>query len=204
VERSTTGREQQQHKETKTMVNRPKGKLFALFAVFAAIGLITASGAFTSVQADRTMDVSVVGDASANLGLSDAGQGYVDTGGDAIKVDLSNVNLNADTDFGAVLSITNNGPSGQTLYVQIATQNSSTSYTSSDLFEDANSLDPQFTNSIGTDIEGGDSTTGGDQLSIDSGNSTDVHITLSVPSSTSTGSFSGSIIIEASDSDLTA
>lgn len=186
------------------MVTKPQGKLFALLAVFAAIGLITATGAFTSVQADRTVSVTVAGDASANLALSDAGNGYVDTSGDTIEIDFgsSGANINADTDFGAVLNITNNGPN--TVNVQIATKASQTSFTSSNLFEDDHSLNPEFTNSTGANIEGGDNTTGGNQLTLSPGASANVHVTLTVPSGTSPGTFNGSVVIHASTSDLTA
>ena len=184
------------------MVNRPKGKLFALLAVFVAIGLITASGAFTSVQAERSMDVAVVGDASANLQLEDAGEGYVDTSGDTISIDLSGVNINADTDFGGVLTITNTLASGD-VYVQIATQASQTSYTSSNLFEDdVSAVDPQFTDGT-NNIEGGDSVTGGNELVISNGAAADVEMTISVDSGTTPTTFTGQIVIHASDSSLT-
>ncbi|MFB6360163.1 MAG: hypothetical protein ABEH59_02465 [Halobacteriales archaeon] len=183
------------------MTNRPKGKLFALLAIFAAIGIVTATGAFTSVQAERTMDISVVGDASANLALTDAGNGYVDTSGNQISLSFNEVNIRADTDFGAVLDITNNGPNQ--VYVQIATKASQTSYTSSDLFEDANSINPQFLDGPnGANIEGGDVDSGGSQLTIASGNTATVYVTLSVGSITPT-SFSGNIVIEANTNDLT-
>lgn len=186
------------------MANRPKGKLFALLAIFVAIGLITATGAFTSVQAQRTMTVSVAGDGSALLGLADAGQGYVNESGDTITIDFGNngVNINADTDFGAVLNVTNNGAS--TVNVQIATHAANTSFTSTNLFEDDHSLDPEFTDASGNNIEGGDVDSGGNQITLTSGASADVHVTISVPAGQSPGSFSGDIVIVASTNDLTA
>lgn len=78
-------------------MTRPKGKLIALIAIFAAIGLVTASGAFTSVQADRTVTVNVAGDASALLQL-EPGQNpdYADasSGGGELSIDISSSNSN--------------------------------------------------------------------------------------------------------------
>ncbi len=183
------------------MRKKPRGKLFALLAIFAAIGLVTASGAFTSVQAERTMSVAVVGDASADLQLTDAGNGYVTNTGGEISIDFSNVNLRADTDFGAVLNITNNGPND--VNVQIATDKGNTTYTSDDLFENNNSINPQFTDGSGNNIEGGDDSTGGSQLFIPTGTGADVNVTISVSGST-TDTFNGLIVIHASTNDLTS
>jgi hypothetical protein len=51
-------------------MKKPKGKLFALLVIFAALVLVAASGAFTSVQAERTAQVDVASDADAFLALS--------------------------------------------------------------------------------------------------------------------------------------
>jgi len=109
---------------------RPKGKLFALLVVFTAIGLVTATGAFTTVQADRTAQVNVAGDSAALLAIqpneSNGGNGvdgsnYVQTG-DTITIDFdgtddsdlgnegaNGLNGNAKTVFGSLLNITNQG-----------------------------------------------------------------------------------------------
>ncbi|SNR57301.1 hypothetical protein SAMN06264855_1172 [Halorubrum vacuolatum] len=47
----------------------PQGKLLALALVFAAVIGLAGTGAFTTVEADRTADVEVAGDAEALLGL---------------------------------------------------------------------------------------------------------------------------------------
>jgi len=99
---------------------RPKGKLFALLAVFAAIGLVAASGAFTSVEADRTAQVNVSGDSSALLELSEPSEideGAVDIGADGeATIDLtsdelsaSGLNPNATTALTPLLNVTNQG-----------------------------------------------------------------------------------------------
>jgi len=106
-----------------------KGKLLALFAVFAAIGLVTATGAFTTVSAERTTTVNVAGDSSALLqlqpaagpnGLSGEGQsaqaGYARINNGQLEINIagwgnqgSGVNLNAETDIERVFTVTNQG-----------------------------------------------------------------------------------------------
>jgi hypothetical protein len=118
---------------------RPKGKLFALFAVFAAIGLVTASGAFTTVQADRTAEVDVAGDANALLALSpgqDSGSNssnadaYVaqNGGNGTIEISLngdfsdespSGINNNATTVVNQLIEVQNQG--SQTIHLRVET-----------------------------------------------------------------------------------
>jgi hypothetical protein len=88
-----------------------KGKLFVLLAIIGAIGLVTATGAFGSVTAQRVADVSVSGDDAALLGLqagSGFGSSYV-TGTDEISIDLTNVNTNSTSEFPNAINITNRG-----------------------------------------------------------------------------------------------
>jgi hypothetical protein len=114
---------------------RPKGKLFALFAVFAAIGLVTASGAFTTVTAERTATVETAGDGAALLAIQPAdtenGQSYarvqdgefeINTAGDFaddVSSDPSGVNIEAVTEVDEVMNITNQG--SQTITIKIET-----------------------------------------------------------------------------------
>jgi hypothetical protein len=101
---------------------KPKGKLFALVAVFAAIGLVTATGAFTSVQAQRTADVNVAGDANALLQLTPASPHASIGGNGQLSIAVDNLNNDARTDLGPVFNITNNGDDEVT--VQIADESS--------------------------------------------------------------------------------
>jgi len=48
---------------------RPKSKLAILVALFAGVGVLAATAAFDTVEADRTADVETAGDAEALLGL---------------------------------------------------------------------------------------------------------------------------------------
>jgi hypothetical protein len=101
----------------------PKGKLFALLAVFAAIGMVAATGAFTSVEAERTVSVDTAGDSSALLGLSanstSANGAFATTDGDSeLQIDVSNANQDATTTLNSVFDITNNGEQEVGVYIQ--------------------------------------------------------------------------------------
>jgi hypothetical protein len=99
---------------------RPKGKLFALLAVFAAIGLVAASGAFTTVEADRTASVDVTGDNSALLKLDSTNSNIASTtSDDQLQLDFSegDVNPNANTTYDTAFKVTNNGGSEVTLTI---------------------------------------------------------------------------------------
>ena len=109
-----------------------KGKLFGLLAVFAAIGLVTASGAFTTVSAERTASVNVAGDSSALLALEPAdtpnGDEYAGTSNDQLEIELATenaegVNPNAVTEIDSVFRITNQG--SQPVNVSISDNSSS-------------------------------------------------------------------------------
>lgn len=113
-------------------MTRPKGKLFALLAIFMAIGIVTATGAFSSVTATRTATAQTAGDASAILGLEpysgpngDGGNGSTTSDGYAkleageLKLNLgkykggdpvgNGLNYNATTEFDNVFNVTNTG-----------------------------------------------------------------------------------------------
>lgn len=102
---------------------KPKGKLLALFVVFGAIALVTASGAFTSTSVDRTMTIGVANDSSALLGLSPNGTSqngdYASFSGDQIQVEIPNANLDADTHVNHVLVVQNNGNSDVEIWATV-------------------------------------------------------------------------------------
>jgi hypothetical protein len=96
----------------------PKGKLLALLLAFTAVGGLAATGAFTTVQAERTADVETAGDASALLAL-DAEPNTefaANTGGTLeITAQSQSVNNDAVTLDDNVINITNNGNDDVTL-----------------------------------------------------------------------------------------
>lgn len=97
-----------------------KTRLFGLLAIFAAISLVTASGAFTTVEASRTATVNVAGDGSALLAMDPAdgpnGNEYARISNGELEINLggytsnaTGVNPNATTDLQSVFVITNQG-----------------------------------------------------------------------------------------------
>jgi len=111
----------------------PKGKLLALLLAFTAVGGLAATGAFTTVQADRTADVQAVGDANALLQLVPASNTEFasNTTDGQVELDFqdpegsSGVNLDAETLDDNVINITNNGNDDVTVFATAETANSS-------------------------------------------------------------------------------
>lgn len=115
-------------------MTRPKGKLFALVAIFAAIALVAATGAFSTVQADRSTNVTVAGDSAALLGLDAADTdngGYASVNNGQLSVALNTsatqvgsgnvqgngVNQDALTEVEYVFNITNQGSQDVDVYI---------------------------------------------------------------------------------------
>lgn len=92
--------------------------LVGLGALVAGGGALVGTGAFTTVQAERTVSVETAGDANAFLTIEagDEGDQYVDDDGDTIEIDITStdaggqgVNQNATTAIDQLLEVTNNG-----------------------------------------------------------------------------------------------
>ncbi|ERG89496.1 MAG: hypothetical protein J07HX5_01661 [halophilic archaeon J07HX5] len=104
----------------------PNEKLLALVLAFAAVGGLVATGAFTSVEAERTADVSVGGDQDALLGLDPIDRSSfvqnADTSSDTFEIDLADdqLNTNGTTNAGPVVSVTNNGQNTVQLVVNVS------------------------------------------------------------------------------------
>jgi hypothetical protein len=97
--------------KVKNIMGSTKVKLFVLIALVGAVGLVTATGAFGTLIASRTAEVSVTGDDAALLALQAAsgpGGNYIE-GTNEIAINLTNVNTNATSEFPNALNITNNG-----------------------------------------------------------------------------------------------
>ncbi|MFB6228384.1 MAG: hypothetical protein ABEH88_07435 [Halobacteriales archaeon] len=115
---------------------RPKGKLFALLAVFIAIALVAATGAFTSVEAERTVSVNVSDDSDALLQLEANGSSpngaYATTDGGQLVIDLDNpsgvdgagLNDNATTEIFHIVNVTNQGTQSVGLSADVSNSNS--------------------------------------------------------------------------------
>jgi hypothetical protein len=101
----------------------PKGKLLALLLAFTAVGGLAATGAFTTVQAERTATVNTAGDANALLALEAINdtEFAANTGGTLeITAQDENVNNDAVTLDDNVINITNNGNDEVTLSATLA------------------------------------------------------------------------------------
>ena len=112
---------------------------FLIGAAGTAIGgsALVGSGAFTSVEADRDIDVEVAGDANAFLGIEPAGEGnddYVEGDGtdgtiglnfdDPEGEDIGNgINDRAQTVFDNLLKITNQGTQDLHLGIRFVDEN---------------------------------------------------------------------------------
>ena len=105
--------------------------MIALLAIFAAIGMVVATGAFTSVQAQRTVSVNVANDSAALLAMSPNGTAngqYATFDGDgALTINLDSnigngnadgVNPNATTSIGSVFDIQNQAPQEVKIYIE--------------------------------------------------------------------------------------
>jgi hypothetical protein len=108
-------------------------KYLAAFGSLAAGGAaMMGTGAFTSVTADRTVEVNVAGDASAYLGLepvsASPNSAYVDVSGGEVSFDFSDSNSNvggdgfnpdATTRVNDLLRVTNQGTQAANFWANI-------------------------------------------------------------------------------------
>ena len=96
--------------------------LISLGGIAAGGGAVVGTGAFSSVQAERTVSVETAGDASALLTLepTDKPNGeYAElTSGGVLEVTLDAVNMNAVTTVRDVFRVTNNGSQPVFVYIE--------------------------------------------------------------------------------------
>lgn len=96
----------------------PRGKLLALVTIVVAAALVTGTGAFSSVETERTAEVQVAGDSNAYLGLQGTsayadeqndGKLSIDFDDSAENVTGDGVNPDSVTTFDEVFTIVNQG-----------------------------------------------------------------------------------------------
>jgi hypothetical protein len=113
-----------------------RNALIGMGTVAAGAGIIGGTGAFTSVDADRTVSVQTAGDGSAALQLSEAdnapaedsdGNSYIVEGDDAdtLSVNVPDLNVNAKTKINPLINIANNG--GEEVGISVSFTDSSDS-----------------------------------------------------------------------------
>ena len=149
--------------------------LFGLGTVSASVGGIFGSGAFSSVEATRTVEINTTDDASAILTFaanSPAGDNIIATetvnGSSLIKIKQSELNEQATTRFEDALSVTNDGGEAVGLSVDPSQSDDTNNLIGS-------VLDIQDTNGD-TIVDG---TTAGDNA-VDVGSATSVDLTVEV------------------------
>jgi hypothetical protein len=173
---------------------RPKGKMFALLAVFVAIALVAATGAFTSVEADRTVSVNVSDDSDALLALepngSSANGNYASQTGttveinlneDASNVDGAGVNDNATTKIFYIVNVTNQGTQAVDVEAGVSNENSDVEVSvvgNVSNQPNTNAQDVELTSSSVNSLGTGDKMSLG--LVIDANNATDVNFNETV------------------------
>ncbi|QPV62459.1 hypothetical protein I7X12_17235 [Halosimplex litoreum] len=107
--------------------------LIGIGSLAVGSGAALGSGAFTSVEANRSVDVSVASDSSALLGISPSGPYAEDSSSsdEAVTLSIGSAGSNADginddaiTNLGDVLTLTNQGDSSEGA-VSVSFQNES-------------------------------------------------------------------------------
>jgi len=93
------------------MKSNRRSVLIGLGTLTVGGGAVFGTGAFSSVNAGRTVSVAVADDSEALLGLSvdDTYNGISSPSGGQASFNFTDINENAITEFGAALTVTNNG-----------------------------------------------------------------------------------------------
>ncbi|TQQ79550.1 hypothetical protein [Halonotius roseus] len=93
-----------------------RNTLIGLGAVAAGAGVIGGTGAFTSVEADRSISIESTDDSSANVNFvvdrMDKHDSLSDPGDDTVALDFDGLNVNSTTTYDDALSITPQGSNG--------------------------------------------------------------------------------------------
>lgn len=96
--------------------------MIGLAAVFGSSGVIASTGAFSSVEAQRTFNVSTTGDSSPSLGLTGNDGDIVSTetinGNQVLTLNNTNINERSVTTFDNGFTVTNNGSDDVDFYVE--------------------------------------------------------------------------------------
>jgi|APHM01.1.fsa_nt_gi Protein of unknown function (DUF1102). len=141
----------------------PRGKLLALLMIFVAVGGIGATGAFTTVQADRAASVSTAGDSASLLQIDPvSGTEFAEQDGSEVAINFNNgeadsgVNLDSETLDDGVITITNNGDESVTISASTQTVSGATIkfYVSGDdvsVDDTANAVELSENNEVPTD-----------------------------------------------------
>lgn len=102
-------------------INR-RNVLLGLGTMAVGGGAVAGSGAFSQVEADRTVSVSTANDDSALLSITGNDGDYFseDGTGGAIEVDIQDLNDDAKTVFEGLITVTNNGNNDVGVWVTLS------------------------------------------------------------------------------------
>ncbi|MCU4926401.1 hypothetical protein OB905_10450 [Halobacteria archaeon AArc-dxtr1] len=102
------------------MISR-RNTLVGIGSLVAGGGAVLATGAFSTVEAERSVNIETAGDGSALLQIvANDGDfdGVDDTGGDTVELSFNSINIEATTGFDDLLTVTNNGDQDVDLHVE--------------------------------------------------------------------------------------
>ncbi|WP_440763385.1 hypothetical protein [Natronorubrum sp. DTA7] len=163
--------------------------LVGLGTIVAGGGAALGTGAFSSVEADRTVDLGVNDDSSALLKIAEHSEGSAivgtEDGGDAtvLTLDEQSLNENATTRFNQAITITNDGTQDVGFFVADSGA--------------ASSVELDIEESGGSSIVGSGSAV---DLSANGGN-IDLNVVIDLTGGNSVGNITGDITFEADESE---
>ena len=183
-------------------MNRRK-VLTALGGITIGGGALFGTGAFSTVQAERTVSVDTADDSKANVQFtvdSSSSAALSSSGGETISIDGNNLNLNGITRIDTALILTVSSSASGTydidVYESSSTSNSIT--TTSPVKDSSGDTMQLIFNSVSGTGSGGGS---GGATGVESGESVKYDILFNTKDTTSTGSLSdpynGSIVVKA-------
>lgn len=154
-----------EHGHTCTVINMAMNRrnvLIGLGTVAVGGGAAFGSGAFSSVEADRTVSISTASDSDAFVGISVDGSYAVDNSGsnDAVTIDLEGsdssdgFNDDAQTDVNGVLTLTNQAADGGDIDVGFDDSGSITNSTTLVLEDDGSTVSSEVEFTLANASEG--------------------------------------------------
>ncbi|HPR42668.1 MAG TPA: hypothetical protein PK718_09035 [Candidatus Methanofastidiosa archaeon] len=136
-----------------------KGKILSITFILLAFALVVGTGAFTSITAERSADISVVNDSNALLSLTAVGSySSYNANGELVIAPTAGANMNAETDYGQVFTITNNGSEDVKVTIYQYLDGNDVTLTSPLLFSKSENGNPQNMQAVwNTTVESGGS-----------------------------------------------
>ncbi|WP_276258740.1 hypothetical protein [Haloglomus litoreum] len=182
------------------MAMNRRNVLIGLGAVAVGGGAAFGSGAFSQVEAARTVDVTTTGDANGFIGIEGDNE-YVNNDADSssseLTIDLGApgdqaFNPNAVTELDGVVTITNNNQEGEAVDISLSTDGGST--TSNSVTVTLDSAEVTFT------VDSDPSTSGDQTGTIADGSTAELDVSVDTGAGSGDGTTSADLTIVAEDS----